>query len=182
MPPNIATRKQDIEEMVAWILAMDTTEVEDRVSPQTAVRPTGDSNEDEADSLSRRLSLLWVRSDMPGRSMVANEKPREDGRMLEFMQDVFRRFGGNFELLTDQAGVEGSACFGAWSRGRGSRCRRDRSAFTCVAGICASSEATAGHRVSLYRRARRGDPDRFCAIASHFPMIRRSRVLSTPSA
>ena len=49
---------------------------------------------------------------MPARSMVANEKPREDGRMLEFMQDVFRRFGGNFELLTDQAGVEGSACFG----------------------------------------------------------------------
>lgn len=44
MPPNIATRKQDIEEMVAWILAMDTTGVQDRVSPQTAVRPTGDKH------------------------------------------------------------------------------------------------------------------------------------------
>ncbi len=32
--------------------------------------------------------------------------------MLEFIQDVFRRFGGNFDLLTDQVSVEGSACFG----------------------------------------------------------------------
>ena len=42
MPPNIATRKEDIEAMVAWILAMDTTGVEDRVTPQTAVRPVAD--------------------------------------------------------------------------------------------------------------------------------------------
>lgn len=43
MPPSVASRKQDVEELVAWILDLDTTGVIDRVTPQTAARPTGES-------------------------------------------------------------------------------------------------------------------------------------------